>query len=275
MIANDGVVDDFLNPNLDPNLTQMLFDDNNDDDNSSDIQRNSDGAIAFSPSAPILNSDDGFLSSPSISFDGTGSSLTDPVFNIDNVNKYDTKNNGNDNIFLDNNKVLLDDDKQSNSNLLALDIADDHLSALPSSSECSSSSSFSSPSRLRLRARENNGGFCIRADGTGIDFLNPDEVSKYWCSKTMFPDFLNIPVCRSRKLDLFDHQDEIPDFVVPGEVRLQLTGYINLDNIYHSERISQFLAPLGRRFLFCFLLFHVHSSLRLLRISKSYAPTVS
>lgn len=250
MVANAGVVDDSLNPDPDPDLDQNqnqmnLFN----DDDSSEIQRSFDG------NAPLLNSDDGFMSSSSSSFDQTGFSLNDPLFNMDNVNKYDdNSNNGNDNIFRDTKNVLLDDDDTlTNSNLFAFNPADLHSSSLPSSSECSSSPS-SPPSRFRLRARQTNGEFCIRKDGTGIDFLDMEQVRKYWCSKTMYPNFLNIPVCRSRDLDLID-QSEVPDLVVPEEVRLQLTGYVNLDDIYHSEKFYLILATTEKEDSVFFFLF--------------------
>lgn len=251
-IAQAGLENDFpnldLNPN--PNSNQInLFDDDHDIGN---IQRNSDEAPIFSSNALTSIFDDEVLSSQSISFDGTGSSLEDPLFN----------NNGKDNIFPDVNNVLLEDDKQTNSNLFALNPAEDSLSLLPSSSQCpSSSSSSSSPlSRHRLRVREtNNGGFCMRTDGTGIDFLGQDQVRKYWCSQTEFPDFLNIPVCRNQDLDRVNNQQqplEIPGLVVPEEVRIQLmvTGYINLAGIFHSKKQFSFglfwiFGSRGRRFL--------------------------
>lgn len=144
--------------------------------------------------------------------DETDSSLEDPLFdvvNINNSNNEATLAALTDEIFLD--KLNWD----------LVTVADDQSSP---SSDCSPALSSSSPlSRSRLRGRETDGGFCVRKDGTGIDFRSAEEVRKYWCSETGVAGFLNIPICRA-------YSPDFPEF----ELEVGVTGIVNLENCYGS-----------------------------------------
>lgn len=87
--------------------------------------------------------------------------------------------------------------------------------APPDDFDCSltpSQSSLSSPpSRQRARAEPE---ICrAHSDESNILELNPamEEAQKKWCSKTSFPWFQNIPVCRIRIVDMFGYGEDLDD----------------------------------------------------------------